>query len=72
LIYKGAFKGAHRYCRAVNPHKIPFFLLGGVFERRFEQLNWRQRRIFRRIQQRWDARRERDDRERCIAVAKQY
>lgn len=58
VIYKSAFYGAHRYCRQVNPHKIPFFLLGGTFTRRYEQLDWRQKRIFQGIQQRWDIQRD--------------
>ncbi len=59
LIFSSAFKGAHRYCRAINPHRIPFFLLAGVFVDRYEALNWRQKMIFNGIQQRWDIGRDR-------------
>ena len=70
LIYKSAFKGAHRYCRAINPHRIPFFLLGGVFVERYEALNWRQKRIFKGIQQRWDIERNRAVNDLAIAAAR--
>jgi hypothetical protein len=55
VIFKGALKGAHRYSRSVNPHKIPFFLLGGDSCRRYEALGWREKIVYRALQRRWDA-----------------
>ena len=63
FVFKRALRGAHRYCRAINPHKIPFFLLGVQYSRRYEALGWREQRIFDAIQQRWMIRKERESRD---------
>jgi len=60
LLFRKAIGGAHRYSRSVNPHKIPFFLLGHKFCVRYEALGWRERMVYKGIQRRWDIRRERD------------
>ncbi len=60
LLFKKAIKGAHRYSRAINPHRIPFFLLGRKFCVRYEALGWREKIVYQGIQRRWDIRRERD------------
>ena len=63
FVFKRALRGAHRYCRAINPHKIPFFLLGAQYLRRYEALGWREQRIFDAIHQRWMIRKERESRD---------
>jgi hypothetical protein len=60
LILRGALRSAHRYGRFVNPHKIPFFLLGGLYCDRYEALGWRERMIFQLLQKRWDTKRKRE------------
>jgi len=63
LVFKRPLRGAHRYCRAINAHKIPFFLLGVQYSRRYEALGWREQRIFDAIHQRWMIRKERESRD---------
>jgi hypothetical protein len=63
IFFQRALRGAHRYCRAVNPHKIPFFLLGIKFSRRYEALDWREKVVYNAIAQRWSIRRERESRD---------
>lgn len=59
LLFGEAIKSAHRYSRSINPHKIPFNLLGGSRCERYEALGWRERIVFQALQKRWDTKRKR-------------
>jgi len=67
MVYRRALRAAHRYSRAINPHKIPFFLLGVQSLRRYKALGWRERVVFDALHRRWMIRKERESRDFTVA-----